>query len=157
MALFDIFCKRKAVAIFVDGPNMIRKDSKVDLAEVKREASKYGDVAIANVYLDQYAPKKLIEAVINQGFSPVIATGDIDVAMAVDSVFFASTRKDITTIIFVTRDTDFVPAISRIKELGGKKIVVIATSKGVSSALKHYCDDIIIFDSSTGVRVTPKK
>ena len=157
MALFDIFCGGKKVAIFVDGPNMIRKDSKVDLAEVKREAAKYGDVVIANVYLDQYAPKKLIEAVINQGFNPIIATGDIDVAMAVDSVFFASTRRDISTIVFVTRDTDFVPAISRIKQLGNKKIIIIATSKGISSALKHYGDSIIIFDSSTGARIIPKK
>ncbi|MEM4216012.1 MAG: NYN domain-containing protein [Candidatus Anstonellales archaeon] len=139
----NFFRKPKRVAVFVDGPNMIRKGSKIDLAVVLSEVKKYGDPVIANVYLDQYASDKLIEAVINQGFSPVITSGDVDVTMATDSVFFATTRSDLTGIVFVTRDTDFVPAIKRCKEIG-KEIIIIGIEHGFSAALRHYADHLIL-------------
>lgn len=137
------FRKPKKLAIFVDGPNMIRKGSKVNLAVVLDQVKKYGTPVIANVYLDQYASDKLIEAVINQGFSPVITSGDVDVTMATDSVFLATTRTDLTGIVFVTRDTDFVPAIRRCKEIG-KEIIIIGIEHGFSAALRHYADTLIL-------------
>ncbi len=148
--VFDCFIKK--VGVFVDGPNMLRKDSKVDLALVKKEASKYGFVSVANVYLDQHAPQKLIEAVINQGFRPVIASGDIDVAMATDIVFH-TLRDKLSTVVVATRDTDFVPAIARVKELG-KRVVVVATPKGFSKALEHHADELIIVREMYGGKRT---
>ncbi len=138
--MLDCFIKK--VGVFVDGPNMLRKDSKVDLALVKKEAKRFGFVSVANVYLDQHAPQKLIEAVINQGFRPVIASGDIDVAMATDIVYYAL-RSKLSTVVVATRDTDFVPPLTRVKELG-KKVVVVATPKGFSKALEHHADELII-------------
>lgn len=139
----NFFRKPKKVAIFVDGPNMIRKGSRVDLAVVLDQVKKYGNPVIANVYLDQYASDKLIEAVINQGFSPVITSGDVDVTMATDSVFLATTRTDLTGMVFVTRDTDFVPAIKKCKEIG-KEIIIIGIEHGFSAALRHYADSLIL-------------
>jgi len=144
MGILDIFGKgREVFSVVVDGPNMIRKDAKIDLAEVKDILMKEGTIHNASVYVDQYASRSLIEAVINQGYKPVITSGDVDVAMAVDSVYHAATLKEVTTVVFVTRDTDFVPAMTRIKELG-KKIYVMGISFGFSSALSHYADKVIM-------------
>lgn len=137
--MFGIFGKK--VGIFVDGPNMLRKEARIDLSLVKQKAKKFGDVVISNVYINQYAKKRLIEAVINQGFNPVVVSGDVDVVMAVDVVFYAIT-KNLNTVVLVTRDTDFVPAIMRLKELG-KKIVIVAKEFGFSSALRHHVDELI--------------
>ena len=144
MGILDIFGKgREVFSVVVDGPNMIRKDAKIDLAEVKSILMKEGMIYNASVYVDQYASRSLIEAVINQGYKAVITSGDVDVAMAVDSVYYAATLKDVTTMVFVTRDTDFVPAITRIKELG-KKIYVMGINFGFSSALSHYADKVVM-------------
>ncbi len=142
--MFDFF--KQNIAIFVDGPNMIRKDTKIDLAKVKEIGKRFGNVVIANVYLDQFAPQKLVEAVINQGFRPIITSGDVDVAMAVDIVYFPLKRNDIKGVVVVTRDTDFIPAIERVKE-AGKKVYVISASYGMSKALKNYADELIILKS----------
>ena len=148
MDILNIFGKGKGTgkevfAVVVDGPNMIRKDAKIDLAEVKGILMKEGTIHNANVYVDQYASRSLIEAVINQGYKAIITSGDVDVAMAVDSVYYAATLKEVTTIVFVTRDTDFVPAMTRIKELG-KKIYVMGIPFGFSSALSHYADKVVM-------------
>ncbi len=141
--------RNEVFAVFVDGPNMIRKDAKIDLADVKNILVKEGTVHSAFVYVDQYASRKLIEAVINQGYKAVVTSGDVDVAMAVDSVYYAATAKEVTAVVFVTRDTDFVPAITRIKELG-KKIYIISLRFGFSAALPHYADRLIMLDQHSG-------
>jgi uncharacterized protein (TIGR00288 family) len=148
MGFMDIFGKGKdtgkeVFAVFVDGPNMIRKDAKIDLAEVKALLLKDGVINNASVYVDQYASGSLIEAIINQGYKAIVTSGDVDVAMATDSVFYAATQKEVTAVVFVTRDTDFVPAITRIKELG-KKIYILSINFGFSSALSHYADKLIM-------------
>ncbi|MCX6773454.1 MAG: NYN domain-containing protein [Candidatus Micrarchaeota archaeon] len=147
MDILSIFGKKKeekeVFAVFVDGPNMIRKDAKIDLAEVKGLLLKDGVIHTASVYVDQYASGSLIEAIINQGYKAIVTSGDVDVAMATDSVFYAATQKEVTAVVFVTRDTDFVPAITRIKELG-KKIYILSINFGFSSALSHYADKLIM-------------
>lgn len=136
-------CKQKTVGIFVDAPNMIRKSQKIDLLEVKRKAEKYGKIVIGNVYLDQYAPEKLIEAVINQGFTPIVSTGDVDVAMATDIVYY-TLSKPLDVTVIVSRDTDFVPAASRIKEFGAK-VVLFTIKSAHSKALEHHVDEVVEF------------
>ena len=140
MSIFNIF-KIKKAGIFVDGPNMLRKETHLNLAEVKKKASEIASPVISNVYLDQFANDKLIEAVINQGFDPIISSGDVDVAMATDIVYHTLT-KNLSHVVIVTRDTDFVPAIRRVKEQG-REIVVISKRFGFSSALKNYADQLI--------------
>jgi len=135
--------KKEVFAVFVDAPNMIRKDAKIDLAEVKGILAKEGTIHTASVYVDQYASRSLIEAIINQGYKAIVTSGDVDVAMAVDSVYYAATQKEVTAVVFVTRDTDFVPAITRIKELG-KKIYILSINFGFSSALSHYADKLVM-------------
>ena len=137
--------EEKNIALLVDGPNVIRKDVNVDLEGVKKKVEKYGKIKICKVFLDQYASDKLIEAVTNQGYEPVITTGDVDVTMAVyavEQVFNPS----IQIIALMTRDIDFRPVIVKAKEKG-KETIVIGADPGFSVALKKTADIVIFADT----------
>ncbi|MBI3588390.1 TIGR00288 family NYN domain-containing protein [Candidatus Micrarchaeota archaeon] len=140
----DIVGKKKAeksVACFVDGPNILRKELGIDLERVRRLVGKLGRMKIAKVFLDQYAPDKLIEAVTNQGFDVVIVPSDVDVALAVDAVE-AVFNPAIDTIVIVSRDSDFKPVLMKAKARG-KETVVAGTEPDFSSALKNTADLVI--------------
>lgn len=139
------------VAIFVDGPNMLRKEFMIDLGEVRRIARKFGRIAIAKVFINQYAPEKLIEAVINEGFECMMVLGmkadmetsaDVDVTMATAAVESIIT-KEIDTLVIVTRDADFLPVIQKAKEYG-KKTIIIGADAGFSASLQNAADMVEI-------------
>ncbi len=136
---------RKNVAVFIDGPNMIRKEFNIDLKEVRERAKKYGRLVYGKVFLNQFASEKLIEAVSSQGFEPLIALGvekdqDIDVYMAAE-IMEASYSRDIDVIVMVSRDTDFLPIIQKAKKKG-KTTVVMGSEPGFSIALKNAADHV---------------
>jgi len=134
----------KNIALMVDGPNIIRKEFKMDLLKIRNQLEKYGHIKVAKIFLDQYASDKLIEAVTNQGFEPIISTGDVDVTMAVDSVCQIY-NPNIHIIALMTRDIDFRPVLIRAKELG-KETIVIGAEPGFSVALKNTADIVITVD-----------
>lgn len=145
LGLKDIFSRKGNVAIFIDGPNMIRKEFNIDLAEVRERAKKYGRIIYGKVFLNQFASEKLIEAVSSQGFEPLIALGvekdqDIDVYMAAE-IMEASYSKNIDVIVMVSRDTDFLPIIQKAKKKG-KTTVVMGSDPGFSIALKNAADHV---------------
>ncbi|MFA5108844.1 MAG: TIGR00288 family NYN domain-containing protein [Candidatus Micrarchaeia archaeon] len=135
----------KNIALMVDGPNVIRRDVRLDLMKVKTEVEKFGNIKVAKLFLDQYASDKLIEAVTNQGYEPVITTGDVDVTMAVESICQVY-NPNIQVIALMTRDIDFRPVLVKAKELG-KETIVIGAEPGFSAALKHTADHVIMADS----------
>ena len=133
----------KNIAFFVDGPNIIRKEFSVDLGELRKRAEKYGRLMISKIFLNQYASDKLIEAIANQGFEPVIilageTESDVDVAVAVEIVR-ASYNDGVDAIALGSRDADYLPAIQVAKEMG-KKIIIIGAEPGFSKALQHSAD-----------------
>jgi len=135
--------KRKDIALLVDGPNILRKAFNIDLAAVKKELTKYGNIRIARVYLDQYASDKLIEAMVNQGFDTVTSIGDVDVTMAIEGMEMVM-DPNIDTLALMTRDTDYRPVLVKAKARG-KKTVIIATDVAFSAALRNTADTVIIF------------
>lgn len=133
--------EEKRIALFIDGPNIIRKEMRIDLEKVRKSVSRYGVIKVSKVFLDQYASDKLIEAVINQGYEPVITTGDVDVPMAVEAMRHIY-NPAIDIIALMTRDIDFVPVLIKAKELG-KETIVIGTEPGFSIALRKTADIVI--------------
>lgn len=142
---YDDYPEASRIALFVDGPNMLRKEFMIDLRELKKSILKYGRVVIAKVFVNQFAPEKLIEAIINEGFESIMILAeveaeknDIDVAMAVAAVEAAIT-KDIEFIALATRDADYLPVIHRAKE-HGKKVIIVGAEPGMSSGLQNAAD-----------------
>ncbi|MHA1743921.1 MAG: NYN domain-containing protein [Candidatus Heimdallarchaeota archaeon] len=137
--------EKPTVALFVDGPNMLRKEFMIDLRELKKRVHKYGRLIISKVFLNQFAPEKLIEAIINEGFEVVMVlaeqeeeSNDVDVTMSVSAIETLLT-KDIDVIAIATRDTDFLPVIQKAKEYG-KRVVVLGAEPGFSASLRNAAD-----------------
>ena len=134
--------KGRNIAVFVDGPNILRKELGIDLETIKQVLEKHGNLKIARVFLNQFASNKLVEAVVNQGFETALTVGDVDVAMASDATE-AVFNKAIHSIAFVTRDSDFLPAIMKAKRYGKQTIVVLA-EEASAAALKNTADVVIV-------------
>jgi uncharacterized protein (TIGR00288 family) len=139
------------VAVYVDGPNVVRKEFDLDLDELRGKVGEFGNIKVGKVFLNQYASDKLIEAIVSQGFEAALGLGgekakesDVDVYMAVnamESVF----NDDIDVIVLVTRDTDFLPVIQKAKEYG-KETVIIGMDPGFSTALKNAADQVVTLE-----------
>ena len=130
------------LAVFVDGPNMLRKELGITLGQIKKEAEKFGSIKIGKVYLNQFASNKLVEAVVNQGFEPIITTTDVDVAMACDATEIVF-NEAIDTVVFATRDSDFLPALIKAKNRGKETIAILAEEMS-AAALKNTADKVVI-------------
>ncbi|MFB6159376.1 MAG: TIGR00288 family NYN domain-containing protein [Candidatus Nanohalobium sp.] len=139
------------VAVYVDGPNVVRKEFDLDLDELREKVSEFGNIKVGKVFLNQYASDKLIEAIVSQGFEAALGLGgekakesDVDVYMAVnamESVF----NDDIDVVVLVTRDTDFLPVIQKAKE-HGKETVIMGMDPGFSTALKNAADKVVTLE-----------
>ena len=139
------------VAVFVDGPNVVRKEFDLDLDELRETVEDFGNLKVGKVFLNQYASDGLIEAIVSQGFEASLGLGgekakesDVDVYMAtsaMESVF----NEDIDTIVLVTRDTDFLPVIQKAKE-HGKDTAIIGMEPGFSTALKNAADEVVTLE-----------
>ena len=146
LAKFGKDLKKIYIAVYVDGPNILRKELSIDLKDVKKAIEQFGRIKIGKVFLNQYASNKLLEAVVNQGFETVITVGDVDVSMAAEAVECIF-NQHIQAIAFVTRDSDFTPAIVKAKRYGKETIVVMADTAS-AAALKNNADHVIMLGPS---------
>ncbi|MCK5063225.1 MAG: TIGR00288 family NYN domain-containing protein [Candidatus Aenigmarchaeota archaeon] len=141
------------IALFLDGPNLLRKEFEIDLNQIKSDLSEYGNLREAKVFLNQFAPDKLIEAVANQGFEPVIGIGekkdeiasDVDIYVATAAVS-AIYNPHIDIIALATRDADFLPVLQLAKKMG-KKVIIVGIEPGFSKALQNAADNVIILQT----------
>jgi uncharacterized protein (TIGR00288 family) len=139
----------KNIALFVDGPNIIRKEFSIDLDDMRKAVQKHGRIAVAKVFLNQFAPDKLVEAIANQGFEPSIMlagekAADVDVSVAV-AIVEAGYDKRIDMIAVASRDADYLPAIQAVKKLG-KEIIIIGAEPGFSKALQKSADYVELLE-----------
>jgi uncharacterized protein (TIGR00288 family) len=132
---------RHNIALFVDGPNLLRREFNFDLAELKGKVEAMGKISIAKVFLNQFAPQKLIEAVSAEGMESVITPVDPDVALAVE-VMEAVYNPNIDTICVVTRDGDFQPPIMKAKQ-HGKMTIAFGVRKNLSESLINSVDKFV--------------
>ncbi len=133
--------KKNKLAVFVDGPNILRKEFDIDLSEIKDALTDFGEIKIAKVFLNQFASNKLVEAVVNEGFEAVITVGDVDVAMAVEATE-AVFNPSVQGIAFVTRDSDFLPALVKAKH-HGKEAIAVLIEEAAAAALKNTADAVV--------------
>ncbi len=132
----------KKIALLIDGPNILRKEFGIRLEDLVDVLSEIGDIRVAKVILNQYAPQGLIEAVSNQGFEPLIVSGETGVKLAVEAMKEIY-NPHIDVIAVATRNAEFLPVILKAKEKG-KETVVIGVEPGFSAALKHAADYAIV-------------
>ncbi|HIP63357.1 MAG TPA: TIGR00288 family NYN domain-containing protein [Archaeoglobus profundus] len=146
---------KKRVGVLVDGPNMLRKEFSINLSQIREILSEYGSIKVAKVFLNQYASEKLVEAIENQGFEPVITSGDVDVRMAVEAMELIY-NDTIDVIALVTRDADFKAVLKKAMEMG-KETIIIGAEPGFSVALKNSADIAIVLNEEDFEEVEEKK
>ncbi|NOQ55184.1 MAG: TIGR00288 family NYN domain-containing protein [Nanohaloarchaea archaeon] len=155
--------RKPKIALFLDGPNLLRKEFEIDLNQIRDDLEEYGSVRELKVFLNQFAPDKLIEAIANHGFEPIIGVGekkddiasDVDVYVATAAIS-AIYNPHIDIIALATRDADFLPVIQLAKRLG-KKAYVIGLEPGFSKALQQAADKVIILKTKEQRKKIKKK
>ena len=138
----------KRIALLIDGPNILRKEFGIYLEDIVEALEHFGNIRVAKVILNQYAPQGLIEAIANQGFEPVVVPGETGVKLAVEAMREIY-NPTIDIIALATRNAEFLPIILKAKEKG-KETVIIGVEPGFSAALKHGADYVIILATRGG-------
>ncbi|MCQ4333723.1 NYN domain-containing protein [Natronomonas sp. F2-12] len=133
------------VGIFVDGPNVFREEFDVDLDDLRALAREEGVVAVARVYVDEKAGSGLVQAAEARGFEVVTTSGDVDVKLAVEAVEAAVAGR-IDTVVVVSRDTDFKPALEIAAERGLRTVAVAPGTHGRSDALRNAAHREVTLD-----------
>ena len=128
------------VALFVDGPNVLREEFDVDLDDLRRAARPYGRLTTTRLYVDEHATPGLIQAAEARGFNVVVTSGDVDVKLAVDLTRqVTESRPDVVAL--VSRDTDFKPVIEVANEYGLRTVAIAPGTHGRSDALPNAATD----------------
>ncbi len=122
--------------MYVDGPNVFREEFDVDLDDIREAAASEGNLAVKRLYLDDGAPPELIRAAEARGFEVVVTSGDVDVKLAVD-VTEAVVDDTVDTLVVVSRDTDFKPALEVANRRGVRTVALAPGEHGRSDALRN--------------------
>ncbi len=133
------------VALFVDGPNVLRDEFDVDLDDVREAAAAEGQLVTTRLYLDEHATPGLIQAAEARGFEVIVTSGDVDVKLAVDASRFA-TEGRMSTLAIASRDTDFKPVVETANSYGIRTLAVAPGAFGRSDALRNAATDSVTLD-----------
>jgi uncharacterized protein (TIGR00288 family) len=131
-----------AVALFVDGPNVLRSEFDVDLDDVREVAADQGRLAATRLYVDEHASPGLIQAAEARGFEVVVTSGDVDVKLAVDATA-AIADGDLDVLVVASRDTDFKPVLEQAAARGVRTLAVAPGEHGRSDALRNAATDAV--------------
>ena len=124
------------IALFVDGPNMLRDEFDVDLDDIREATAAKDRLATARLYVDEHATPGLIQAAEARGFEVVVTSGDVDVKLSVDATRFA-TEGRAKTLAIASRDTDFKPVLEVANSYGLATLAIAPATHGRSDALRN--------------------
>ncbi|MDR7251551.1 hypothetical protein J2X46_000523 [Nocardioides sp. BE266] len=133
--------------------------AKVDLAAIIDFATSFGVVAMTRAYADWSVPanaayrRDLINRTVDlvQLF-PVSGTKNgADIRLAVDAVDDLARHTDITHVVLVAGDSDYVPLAQRCKRLG-RSVVGIGVAGSTSPVLVSACDEFAKYEELPGVK-----
>ena len=127
------------VSLFVDGPNVLRREFDIDLNEVRERAAEAGRLVCTRLYLDEHASPGLIQAGEARGFEVVVTSGDVDVKLAVDATAFVADGVDVLAI--ASRDTDFKPVLEFAATRATRTLAIAPGTHGRSDALRNAAHD----------------
>jgi uncharacterized protein (TIGR00288 family) len=130
------------VALFVDGPNILREEFDVDLDDVREAARAVGRPVVARLYLDEHATPGLIQAAEARGFEVIVTSGDVDVKLAVDATRTIC-EGHATVVALASRDTDFKPVVEAAHAAGLRTLAIAPGTHGRSDALRNAATESV--------------
>jgi NYN domain/OST-HTH/LOTUS domain len=133
----------------------------VDVGAVLDFASSFGTLVLTRAYADWsadvnagYRQQLVGRAVDLVQLFPAAAYGKngADIRLAVDTVEDMFRLPDLTHVVIVAGDSDYIPLAQRCKRLG-RYVVGIGVAGSSSRALAAACDEFVIYDALPGVPV----
>ena len=133
----------------------------VDVGAIIDFASSFGTLVLTRAYADWsadvnagYRGQLVARAVDLVQLFPAAAYGKngADIRLAVDAVEDMFRLPDLTHVVIVAGDSDYIPLAQRCKRLG-RYVVGIGVAGSSSRALAAACDEFVIYDALPGVPV----
>jgi hypothetical protein len=133
----------------------------VDVGAIIDFASSFGTLVLTRAYADWsaevntgYRQQLVARAVDLVQLFPAAAYGKngADIRLAVDAVEDMFRLPDLTHVVIVAGDSDYIPLAQRCKRLG-RYVVGIGVAGSTSRALAAACDDFVSYDALPGVPV----
>src|SRR5579875_2697300 len=133
----------------------------VDVAAILDFASSFGTLVLTRAYADWsadinagYRGQLVARAVDLVQLFPAAAYGKngADIRLAVDAVEDMFRLPDLTHVVIVAGDSDYIPLAQRCKRLG-RYVVGIGVAGASSRALAAACDEFVVYDALPGVPV----
>jgi len=137
--------------------------AEVDVGAIIDYAAGFGTVALTRAYADWSVPanaaykRQLIDRAVDlvQLFTTAGLKNGADIRLAVDAVDDLFQHADITHVVIVAGDSDFVPLAQRCKRMG-RYVVGVGVAGSTSSALVSACDEFTDYAGLPGVTPPPR-
>jgi hypothetical protein len=138
--------------------------ARVDVSAVLDYASSFGTVAVTRAYADWSVPAnaaykgQLVDRAIDltQLFPASGTKNGADIRLSVDVLEDLFRLPDITHVVIVAGDSDYIALAQRCKRLG-RVVVGIGVAGGTSKALISACDEFENYDELPGVEAAPPR
>ena len=133
----------------------------VDVGAIIDFASSFGTLVLTRAYADWsadvntgYREQLVARAVDLVQLFPAAAYGKngADIRLAVDTVEDMFRLPDLTHVVIVAGDSDYIPLAQRCKRLG-RYVVGVGVAGSSSRALAAACDEFLVYDALPGVPV----
>jgi uncharacterized LabA/DUF88 family protein len=131
----------------------------VDVGAIIDFASSFGTLVLTRAYADWSAPMnadyrgQLVSRAVDlvQLFpAAAYAKNGADIRLAVDAVEDMFRLPDLTHVVIVAGDSDYIALAQRCKRLG-RYVVGVGVAGSTSRALAAACDELVIYDALPGV------
>lgn len=141
-------------------PEVVRrlKEATVDIGAILDYASSFGSIVISRAYADWSQPinasyqQQLVDRAIDltQMFPLSATKNGADIRLAVDVVEDLFRLNDVTHVVLVSGDSDYVALAQRAKRLG-RYIVGIGVTGATNKSLPAACNDFSFYDYLPGI------
>lgn len=131
----------------------------IDVGAIIDYASSYGTLVLTRAYADWSSPvnaeyrTQLVSRAVDlvQLFpTAAYAKNGADIRLAVDAVEDMFRLDDLTHVVIVAGDSDYVPLAQRCKRLG-RYVVGIGVAGSTAKALMSACDEFAMYDALPGI------
>lgn len=137
--------------------------ARVDLGAIVDYASSYGTLALVRAYADWSLPanasyrRQLVDRSfdLTQMFPVSGSKNGADIRLAIDALSDLGQHPDLTHVVIVAGDSDYIPLAQRCKQLG-RRVIGIGITGSTSRALVNACDEFRDYDSLPGVPRLPQ-
>lgn len=134
------------------------QEATVNIGAVLDYASSFGAVAISRAYADWAAPantryqKQLVDRAVDlvQLFNTSGTKNGADIRLAIDVVEDLFRLQDVTHVVIVAGDSDYIPLAQSARRLG-RTVIGIGVMGSTSAAFKNACDEFSYYNDLPGI------